>query len=396
MKKILITGGPVHAYLDDVKIITNKFKGGRIAQLTDEIYMRNMFDKNRGKGYDLKIFYLTTKDSTLPYYATGKTDDGDYVSNGVTILFHNGIDDYMKQVLKLTPEMDSVILGAAVANLVPKNRIKGKFPSHNYKPGDIIPIDFTIAPRIIDEVKKINSKTNLFGFKLLSDSSEEELIDAAYEVLLESKAVTIFANNAKNLENICAITKERGQHYMDRKNIAKWILDRMAENYYETIIGKTNDKNETMKIAEEALKIIIQENKNSFIKVKEGYVFGSVALRFGDPAAWAFVTTSRGKNEIEDFAFVDTVKHDTNTVFCMTTKKASLNAPLFHNIFRTFNNVCSIQHYHCLRYDLTTQEYSTPGTDVDSDRFKYQNHPSFNIKGHGCILSFDKKGNLLK
>ena len=31
--KMLITGGPVHAYLDAVKIITNKFKGGLMAEL---------------------------------------------------------------------------------------------------------------------------------------------------------------------------------------------------------------------------------------------------------------------------------------------------------------------------------------------------------------------------
>ena len=31
--KILITGGPVHAKLDAVKIITNTFKGGLMAEL---------------------------------------------------------------------------------------------------------------------------------------------------------------------------------------------------------------------------------------------------------------------------------------------------------------------------------------------------------------------------
>ena len=37
MKKILITGGPVHGKLDDVKMITNRFKGGLIAKLADEL-----------------------------------------------------------------------------------------------------------------------------------------------------------------------------------------------------------------------------------------------------------------------------------------------------------------------------------------------------------------------
>ena len=47
MKNILITGGPVHAYLDAVKIITNRFKGGLIAQLATDIL-----------SYDARIHYV--------------------------------------------------------------------------------------------------------------------------------------------------------------------------------------------------------------------------------------------------------------------------------------------------------------------------------------------------
>ena len=35
--KILITGGPVHAKLDAVKFVTNRFKGGLIADLADNM-----------------------------------------------------------------------------------------------------------------------------------------------------------------------------------------------------------------------------------------------------------------------------------------------------------------------------------------------------------------------
>src|SRR3989344_5713965 len=104
----------------------------------------------------------------------------------ITVRHHDGLEDYKRIVLELAPEMDAVVLGAAVANLVPVKPFHGKFPSHNYKPDDVIPIDFTIAPRIIDEVKKVAPQTNLFGFKLLSDVANDELIRAAYEVLLAS------------------------------------------------------------------------------------------------------------------------------------------------------------------------------------------------------------------
>ena len=70
--------------------------------------------------------------------------------------------------------------------------------------------------------------------------------------------------------------------------------------------------------------------------------------------------------------------------------------PLFHYIFTHNNNVDHILHFHHQREDLRTEEYATPGTDKDSIRIEAKNHPSFNIKGHGCILSFDKEGNLIK
>src|SRR3990167_2937312 len=96
------------------------------------------------------------------------------------VLEHKGFEDYCAKVLALAPTMDGVILGAAVANLIPAKPYVGKFPSHDYKPGDMIPIDFTIAPRVIDEVKRVAPQTHLFGYKLLSGVSHEELIRAAY------------------------------------------------------------------------------------------------------------------------------------------------------------------------------------------------------------------------
>ena len=398
-KNILITGGPVHAFLDDVKIITNKFKGGlmvdlagRFVDMAENLHAEKKVHRGEDKA-DIHVTYLCSKSATQPQWS-------DYLAGENTphlhCVHHYGIDDYMRIVCELTPQMDAVILGAAVANLIPKNKIKGKFDSHNYKPGDTIPIDFTIAPRVIDEVKKINPKCHLFGFKLLSGVDYYELIRAAYGVLLESKAVTVFANDAKDLMQKYAVTKERGVHPIHNGDVAQWIFDRMGETYYKTHMAKTDREVDAMKRAKGVLKSVIEENKNSFIKVDEGYVFGSAAFKFGESDCWAFVTTARGKNEAEDFAFVDTVKHDSKEVYTMTTKKASLNAPLFHYIFLMHPTVVCIQHYHHQREDLITLDYATPGTYEDSHREEVRKHASFNIKGHGCILSYDVKGNLIK
>jgi phosphopantothenoylcysteine synthetase/decarboxylase len=83
--KILVTGGAVHAHIDDVKIITNSFKGGLMANLADRLREADHFG--------VEITYLTSKGSKCP------------IVNSPTILYHDGFDDYMKQVLELSPSM---------------------------------------------------------------------------------------------------------------------------------------------------------------------------------------------------------------------------------------------------------------------------------------------------
>jgi phosphopantothenate---cysteine ligase (CTP) len=394
MKKILITGGPVHAYLDDVKIITNRFKGGLMADLAEKFIKMSHYtsiSKDR-----IHVTYLCSKDSKQPRNIVNSDPNKpcEEITPYLTVVYHNGIDDYIGKVLCLAPQMDAIILGAAVANLVPKDRITGKFPSHDYKIGDTIPIDFTIAPRVIDAVKEVNPNVHLFGFKLLSGVDYYELVRAAYGVLLESKAVTVFANDAKDLMQKYAVTKERGVHPLHNDELPQWILDRMNEKYYST---KTAELPMTDKMKEGKLELmkILAEHRHSFVKTDEGYVFGSGALLLEkDPLR--FVTTARGKEEWEDFVFVDAVNHDNRKVFCTPHKKASLNAPLFHYMFSHLADIKYILHFHHQRAGLITLDYATPGTDQDSTMRTLLPYRSFNIKGHGCILSYGENGELLK
>ena len=382
-KKILITGGAVEGMLDSVKIITNKFKGGLMAGLTD-----NLFSK-----YPCEIWYITSKDGMKPSNTAKMDTKSRAMTEGISIIEHQGIHDYMRIVCELAPQMDAVVLGAAVCNLIPKNKIEGKFPSHNYKEGDIIPIDFTIAPRIIDQVKEVNPKCLLFGFKLLSGVDHDELIRAAYGVLLESKAVTIFANDSKNLSTVYAVTKDRGVHTMNRSEIANWIIERMEEKYYSTEINESDlsiEEEKEMEESKEKFCNLLLKYKDNFIKTDEGYIFGAGAISLKNKK---FITTVRGKKEIEKMAFVKKVDHENRKIYCLTDEKASLNAPLFDYIFTRYPIVKSILHFHHQRDDLITQKYATPGTDKDSKRNLV--HPSFNIEGHGCILSFDQEGNML-
>lgn len=363
--RFIVTGGPVHAYLDDVKIITNRFRGGMMSALADHLtYL----------GHD--VIYLTTKDSEHPVVTR-------------EVVFHNGIDDYMKKVLDYAADADGVVLGGAVANLIPKQRIQGKFPSHNYKPGDTIPIEFTIAPRIIDAVKKVSPDVNLFGFKLLSNVAHDELVRAAYGVLLESKATAVFANDTTNLKKKHIITRERGEIVLgdapaDRfGGLAQFIIDCTADLYYRTELNAPmngigpehfNSFNEVVSVWGERFK-----------QTPEGYVFGTVAIR-GPSWSQSFLTTGRGKNELEDTAVVHSVDHENRIVRVTGSRKATLNAPLLDRIFQHDPRAKKIIHFHEQLPDVPTLPYAPAGTVRDAMRALPHGPVAFNIAGHGCFI----------
>jgi len=393
--KILVTGGPVHAYLDPVKMITNRFKGGMMTQIAERL--------NMNLHADVEVTYLCTKD-VVP-------NNVDWI--GGKVVHHDGFDDYMDKVLELAPEMDAVVLGAAVANLIPLHPFKKKFPSHKYKPGDVIPIDFTIAPRVIDRVKAVMKPgAHLFGFKLLAGQPHEELIEAAYEILRESGATAVFANDASSKDSLLtkyAVTKERAVHEMTLDDVPDFILKMVDDKYYRTksqsfdsqpdgdeeYRTQTDPKkplwqrhvDEAMERASELIKQADAEG--SFVKTEDGYVFGTVAVKVLGHGGEGFITTGRGKRECDDLVYVRSVDHLSKAVYVHNGKKATLNAPLLDRIIKERECVV-VLHFHRQEPGLPTQEYAPPGTDRDTRR---DVSTSFNVADHGCFILLDEEGN---
>lgn len=338
IKKVLVTGGPVHAHLDSVKIITNKFKGGTMAAFAAELC----------RFTDIEVTYLCAKGSKEP--------SGHMVKN---VVHHNGYEDYRDKVLEYAKTFDAIILGAAVCNLIPVNPWKEKFPSHDYKEGDVIDIPFTIAPRIINMVKKVNPKITLIGYKLLSGVPEEELIRAAKEVLVGSKADCVIANLCESLDKKIAVCKDFSTHNLDacfaRKAYgneemsidSNFIHAMIMDEHYRTECGMVSFNKEEALAAVDALKVAqkrIEKYKQYFTPNEAGYIFGSVAVRIQDGKN-AFITTSRGKKDLNSFATVAHVDHK-NKVVTSGIVKPTLNAPFLHHIFETHPEVNVIVHLH--------------------------------------------------
>jgi hypothetical protein len=430
MKTILITAGPVHEHLDDVKIITNKFKGGRIAALAERIisnsvtelpeeqvlkvirfamlrlyklghydipYVENVeIFKNVFELCKYKVIFLCAKGTKEP-----DIPQSTLKRELIEIVYHNGFNDYYDKVKKYSKEVDAVILGAAVCNLIPAEPIKGKFPSHNYKPNDIVPINFKIAPRVVDMVKKEAPKVHLFAFKLLSGVEHEELIDAAYDICLESKATAVIANDLTNLDDKYIVTKEKGVLPYKEENYHEFILNCIESEFYKTVITKEPQFDESKfyktVITKSDMMTEFLQNPNLYVRVctlisqfshlfmkrygKEQYVFGTIAVIDRDDNS--IITSVRGKKDLDKFVrcFVD---NKSGIVFA--NEKVTLNAPLLDHIFQTFKDATAIVHYHDFDKDLPELPYQLPGTNKDSIRDLTGCEEGFVIKGHGTFL----------
>ena len=387
MKKILITGGPVHAKIDAVKFVTNRFRGGRMADLATKM----------AKQSEVEVTYMCPKGS---WWATPCED--------VKLARHDGFHDYRQKVKEIAGHYDAVILGAAVANLIPvqyfkeshvdcylgdvtlkpDNSVKmpmlGKFPSHNFKPGDRIFMEWQIAPRIVDEAKScMGHGAHLFAFKLLRGVPHDELIAAAYDIVLESKATCVFANDADDLDQVYAVMKDRSVHHMWRDDMSQFINTLIRDEYYKTVVGVQSAP--TLSVCQKIDKLV-EQYRERFTEVESGYVFGTVAVRMGSGPA--FVTTRRGKKELDGRVFVQSVNHGSRTIIT-SGDKATLNAPLLYRIFEENPNVDAIVHFHEQDFELEILPYAPPGTKRDVER---PVATSFNIRNHGCFLLLDDEG----
>lgn len=380
MVKILITGGPVEAKLDSVKVITNRFKGGRMAQLADLLAVKTASE----------VTYLCSKNSKQPEHAN--------------IVHFDGFEDYMEKVIRLSTQNDAVVLGAAVANLIPDEHWRritlkdGKFPSHNYQEGDPVPVLLRIAPRVINAVKKVAPRTVLIGYKLLSGVDRDTLVRAAQETLYGANADLVIANDSECLDGKIFVTPEGGAFDGEEGDVWKIVYEMAADRYYQSQAASDLLRNEQDLLSLEhfsSFQSLVQNHEDLLLmgRQKNGMIYGCVALRINDNR---FLISSRGKRNLSDHAIVNSVDHREKIVFYGGYYgKASLNAPLVDKLFKRFPDAVAVVHWHePVGFEGEQYEYAPPGTARDTDR-EFGEHvdsymdargnavAKFAIRGHG-------------
>lgn len=220
-------------------------------------------------------------------------------------------------------------------------------------------------------------------YKIMNVSNIEDnnIIDMLYHELLNKKYQFIILNcNDKKY----VLTKEKSIIEIDNEIL--FLNNFNNDIYYKTII-----KNSNININEQDLNIYhtyIDKFKGKLTEkiYNDKYYFGCVAVKMDK----GFITTIRGKQNLDEYTVIENVDHKNHIVNAIN-KKATLNAPLLDYLFKN-KNVKAIVHLHDFNDNLPYYDYAFPGTARDSIR---DNVTSFNIKYHGVIYMFDKKGNIL-
>lgn len=210
-----------------------------------------------------------------------------------------------------------------------------------------------------------------------------------------NKVEQIYSELLKNKWQFVILSNRNKQFVLTKEKSLFEILDRQEfintasnDKYYKTVITGMNIQGIDADM--ELYRQYINKYRSSLQKTVYGgkYLFGSVAVK----TTGGFITTIRGKEDLNDCTIVHSVDHNNRVVF-VTRNKATLNAALLDYLFTINPSVKAIVHLNAVFDDsLPYLEYAFPGTVRDSQR---DIRTSFNIRQHGLFYLFDKKGNLI-
>lgn len=223
----------------------------------------------------------------------------------------------------------------------------------------------------------------MINYKCINIENLEKInVDELYGELLEKKYQFLVIHIDKESY---VLTKEKSLIKID--NIKKFIENSNKDIYYKTIKeDMINVKNDDLKLYKE---YIDKYRKRIERKIYNNrYLFGSVAVKSFNNS---FITTIRGKENLDEYALVNYVDHKNNIV-SVKDKKASLNVPLLATLFENKKVKVIVHINHEYDDNLKYYEYAFPGTLRDSKR---DNSKSFNIKNHGLFYLFDCEGELI-
>jgi phosphopantothenoylcysteine decarboxylase / phosphopantothenate---cysteine ligase len=213
-KKILITAGPTAEPIDTVRVLTNQSSGKTGVLLAKEM--------------------ISAGAKVTLVYGPG-TEEPPKGARTIRIKTVQQMFDAVKKEMKLK-KFDIAILSAAPADYttIP---VKSKIKSDK----ENLTIKLQKAPKIIDNIKKIQKEVFLVGFKAETDVSRQKLVQLAKKKMKESDSDLIVANDIgvqyqknRELNEVIILDKSGKTVSSGRKNkveISKFIRKQMEKKF---------------------------------------------------------------------------------------------------------------------------------------------------------------------
>ena len=213
-KKILITAGPTIEYIDPVRVITNQSTGKTGVLLASELV---------SAGSKVTIIYGPGIESPSKGSKVVRVETSEEMSNA--------IKKEMKQ------KFDIVILAAAASDYTPEEPKRTKLDS------DLLRISLKLkrVPKMINQIKKIQSDVFLVGFKAETNVSKKDLIEKAREKMNQSGCDLVIANDIgtkykKNPEynNVIAVNSKTAieSGWKSKSKVVKFIKNEIEKHYF--------------------------------------------------------------------------------------------------------------------------------------------------------------------
>lgn len=182
--RVLITSGGTKIPIDKVRSITNMSNGTFGSQIAERFYYSKTITN---------IDFLYAKNSKLPV----NWEDPDPGRQSIDYHEYETFWEYEAKLTELlAKEPDIVVLAAAVSDYEVENPVDGKARS-----AEEMIIKLKPLPKLIGKVKELCPDCILCGFKLLVNSTKEELIDKARLSILNNKCDLVIANDLSTIKD---------------------------------------------------------------------------------------------------------------------------------------------------------------------------------------------------
>lgn len=235
--RILITSGGTKIPIDRVRDITNMSKGTFGSKIAAEFLKMGhdvVFMKAKGSKTPMSINIDLTKGYEVGRFSTWYNETAKFLENYQE--YEYTTYDQYAEMLKFVigvERPDIVLLAAAVSDYGVENYFEGKLRSN-----DMLQIKLKQLPKLISRVDEWlcdagKDHAKIVGFKLLVNSKESDLIDAARRSLKDNGCAMVVANDLQDIKDnnhkVHLVFDDKVLHYKTDPNDPNFLARMVAQ-----------------------------------------------------------------------------------------------------------------------------------------------------------------------